>query len=619
MSPTERTFPVKTALHDAWALRPLEGPLPAALAHLQDSGAGPVPATVPGCVHTDLLAADLIADPYLDENERLLEWIGHTSWRYSTTFRAAAAAPGERVDLDFEGLDTVATVSLNGTVLGSTANMHRSHRFDVRDLLVRWGQRADRRLRRPDRRHPAGERGPRASSARQPLPLQRHPQDGLQLRLGLGARAGDRRDLAAGDAAPVDARHASRQSARSWACRAAPAPSRCTSTWSARPAASRCGSRRTSRRQDAEVEVGPDGTAVLRLELADVSLWWPRGHGEQPLYPVRVRLLADDDELDDVASGGSGFRTVDARHDAGRHGTPFTLRRQRQAHLRARRQLDPRRLLPEQDRPRPLRPEHCERHRERHEPAAGLGRRDLRERRLLRDLRRARPDGLAGLPLRLRGLRRGGAAARRGRVAEAREAVTRLTPHPSLVLWNGCNENIWGHEDWGWKETLGDLSWGMGYYTEILPAIVAELDPARPYSAGSPWSLDTSRHPNDPDHGTMHIWDVWNQVDYTVYGSYVPRLASEFGYQGPPAWSTLTRAVHDEPLRARLPRDAAAPEGRGRRRQAHPRPRAAPGGPGGHGGLALGDVAATRPGPSPSASSTSGPGHRAAPAPSSGS
>ncbi len=29
----------------------------------------PVPATVPGCVHTDLLAAGLIPDPYLNANE----------------------------------------------------------------------------------------------------------------------------------------------------------------------------------------------------------------------------------------------------------------------------------------------------------------------------------------------------------------------------------------------------------------------------------------------------------------------------------------------------------------------------------------------------------------------
>ena len=114
-----------TALHDGWTLRPLEGPVPQGLADRA------VPATVPGCVHTDLLAAGLIPDPYLDGNERLLEWVGRTSWRFTTTFRAAAAAAGERVDLDFGGLDTVATVTLNGCLLGATKNMHRSHRFDA--------------------------------------------------------------------------------------------------------------------------------------------------------------------------------------------------------------------------------------------------------------------------------------------------------------------------------------------------------------------------------------------------------------------------------------------------------------------------------------------------------
>ena len=55
-------------------------------------------------------------------------------------------------------------------------------------------------------------------------------------------------------------------------------------------------------------------------------------------------------------------------------------------------------------------------------------------------------------------------------------------------------------------------------------------------------------HPNDPSHGPMHIWDVWNERDYSAYLDYTPRFVSEFGFQGPPAWSTLTRAVHDEPL-----------------------------------------------------------------------
>mgnify|MGYP002226836760 FL=1 len=48
--------------------------------------------------------------------------------------------------------------------------------------------------------------------------------------------------------------------------------------------------------------------------------------------------------------------------------------------------------------------------------------------------------------------------------------------------------------------------------------------------------------------GTMHIWDAWNRADYTVYAQYIPRFADEFGYQAPPAWSTLTNAVHDEVL-----------------------------------------------------------------------
>ncbi len=46
----------------------------------------------------------------------------------------------------------------------------------------------------------------------------------------------------------------------------------------------------------------------------------------------------------------------------------------------------------------------------------------------------------------------------------------------------------------------------------------------------------------------MHIWDVWNTKDYTAYADWRPRFVAEFGYQGPPAWSTLTAVVHDEPL-----------------------------------------------------------------------
>ena len=94
-----------------------------------------MPATVPGCVHTDLLAAGLIPDPYLDDNEGRVSWIGRTDWRYQTSFEWRPDVSGDQVDLVCAGLDTVATVAVNGEVVARTANMHRSYRFGVAHLL----------------------------------------------------------------------------------------------------------------------------------------------------------------------------------------------------------------------------------------------------------------------------------------------------------------------------------------------------------------------------------------------------------------------------------------------------------------------------------------------------
>src|SRR5918993_1354932 len=72
-------------------------------------------AAVPGCVHTDLLKNRLIEDPFYRDNEKRLQWIGKTDWEYETTFRASAGVLARRnVELVFEGLDTYATVALNG-------------------------------------------------------------------------------------------------------------------------------------------------------------------------------------------------------------------------------------------------------------------------------------------------------------------------------------------------------------------------------------------------------------------------------------------------------------------------------------------------------------------------
>src|SRR5690606_41082501 len=87
--------------------------------------------------------------------------------------------------------------------------------------------------------------------------------------------------------------------------------------------------------------------------------------------------------------------------------------------------------------------------------------------------------------------------------AEAREQVTRLSAHPSLMLWCGNNENLEGYADWGWQDKLEGRSWGAAFYRELLPSIVAELDPARPYIPGSPFSADPADPPQDPSTGTI--------------------------------------------------------------------------------------------------------------------
>ena len=67
-------------IHDGWTVQVVDGPAPA-----QVTGRA-IAASVPGSIHTDLLAAGLIADPYLDDNEHLQAWIGACDWKYSTSF-----------------------------------------------------------------------------------------------------------------------------------------------------------------------------------------------------------------------------------------------------------------------------------------------------------------------------------------------------------------------------------------------------------------------------------------------------------------------------------------------------------------------------------------------------
>ena len=94
------------------------------------------PMPVPGDVHSALLAAGIIPDPYYAENEEAVRWVGQTGWTLERRVNAAADwldAPS--IYLNADVLDTLCELRINGHVVGRTENRFRRHRFEVREFL----------------------------------------------------------------------------------------------------------------------------------------------------------------------------------------------------------------------------------------------------------------------------------------------------------------------------------------------------------------------------------------------------------------------------------------------------------------------------------------------------
>ncbi|MEX0775868.1 MAG: glycoside hydrolase family 2 TIM barrel-domain containing protein [Phycisphaeraceae bacterium] len=520
-----------------------------------------IPATVPGTVHTALLRAGLIPDPYLDRNELLTRWIGQVDWQYRCTFDLPAdMLDHEHVGLVCEGLDTIASVELNGQPVGQSHNMHHPHVWPVKpqlragenELVVTFASPLKYALAMEAK---LGE-VPRAGSGNNPsLPHNFIRKNScnmgwdwgpvattaglwkpVYLRVWDAGRIAQVRPLvtaATTDGATVEVHVQLRLSK----------PATLEATLSH--------GQQTRIAQRQMVNPG-DEEVALTLKIARPELWWPRGHGEQPLYSLNLILVDEDRQELDHWFGRIGLRTVELDRTLDdpadpRIGSAFALKiNGRPIFCKGANWIPDDCFL---DRA-------CEPHRvrQRIEQAAAAHMNMLRvwgggiyetdafyeacdELGIMvwQDFLFACASYVEEEPF------------RSAVEAEARYNVARLSRHPSLVLWNGCNENLWGYRDWGWQKSglLKGRTWGPGYYFDLLPRIVKELDPTRPYWAASPWSgdadVDAGIHPNDPDHGNMHVWA--GAPHGAGYRRFVPRFASEFGHQGPPTWATLTRAI----------------------------------------------------------------------------
>jgi len=528
----------------AWELVP-EG--------IRDSLVLGIPTTVPGCVHTDLMAAGLLADPYVGTAEADQHWVGQQTWSYHNTLfftGDSVELECDNTDLVCDGLDTIAEIRVNGRTIGTSVNMHRRNVFPMRPYIGVGPNPIEIVF------SPALEYTTKmAELVGERIHVEKHPFNLIRkMACNFGWDWGPCL-ITAGIWKSIGLRSWN-QGRISDVGVFATALENTSGGWDGHlrvdvqiQGETRFGAvtvRLTGNGASGESVVAAEDWTQVEFTISDIQPWWPHSLGEQPLYDVEVTFHNDVALLDRVHRR-TGFRTVelDTTPDADGKGATFGFTINGvQVFARG---MD---WIPDDAFPSRITPQ---RYRERVQQAKDAG----------VDLLRIWGGGLYEQEVFYEACDELGVMVWQDFAlacaaypeeepfalefeAEARDNVIRLSAYPSLILWNGNNENLWGHEDWNWEAQLQGRTWGADYYYRLFPAIVAELDPTRPYWPGSPSSGPAELYPNDPNYGCIHIWDVWNARDYTCYDDYSPRFVSEFGYQGPATWATWARTLAPE-------------------------------------------------------------------------
>lgn len=496
-----------------------------------------IPATVPGCVHTDLIDAGAIADPRIGLNEELALWVGRTDWAYDLTFRVSRELLSrERVELVFGCLDTIAAVTLNGRSLGNAASEFLPHRFPAKQVLVVGTNTLSVRFTSPVKHaHAEAARlGPLPVNGDwDPYPFVRKCASNFQWDWGPRAATcgiSDEAAIEAWDIARIDGVWLALND----------------TAISGRVALQRSGAgdpalRIRSRVVDptgrivAEADDHVPGSAItteLRWTCDRIAPWKPRGESEGPraLYRLELELLHNGTVIDRWR-GSTGFRSVTLDP------VSMDLRLSGVSIFCKGANWIPEGLWP-RDRSR-------ERVRQRLEQAAAANMNMVR----VWGGGRYEPDWFYDICDELGimvwhdfmfacGCYPEEEPIRSLVESEARYQVARLSRHPCVVLWCGGNEDIWAYESWGFKDKVpSGRTWGEGYWRRMLPAIVGERAPSPPYRPDSPWSGD-AEHPNSAETGDRHTWDLMGDA----FRTHVPRFCSEFGVQSPSTMDTLRDA-----------------------------------------------------------------------------
>jgi beta-mannosidase len=478
------------------------------------------PATVPGCVQNDLCRLELLDDPYYADNADHYRWCEEVDFWYRRSINPMDIQHEARAILHFEGLDTFATVWIDGKEIGRHANMFVPYWIDITehlsptrpvDLMIRLGATA----------FAAG--GSDGDPCLHP-PLQRIRSRKAQISWGwdIGPRI-----VTVGLWRPVrleviDQGRILCAGARTISIRDDKATLEAVMTvdWHGRPAPVKIKARYGPIEIDQRIDVvkGLNDIAIP-FELSGPRLWWPRGYGRQEQYEFSVELVDERCRILDGKKGKFGVCRVDVlREPREENGQTFRLRVNDRDFFAKGLNWTPSDAL--------------------------FGRTgDDRIRRLV---------GLAAEAnvnlLRVWG---GGiyepqafwqACAEAGILVmqdfmfacslypqdqqfleqvrhEAQSVVRAFRGHVSLALWCGDNE-------------IDMLAGGSDANTVIprrlLPAVLNELDPYRVYIPSSPHSPD-GIDPNDPRYDDCHLWNHAVRADDAFYTSNRPNFISEMG------------------------------------------------------------------------------------------
>jgi len=533
-----------------------------------------LPASVPGGVHTDLLALKRIPDPFVGDNEKVVQWVAEADWEYRRHFDVPAALLLQsKIFLVFDGLDTLAVVYLNGKKLGDAENMFRQYRWEVRSLLKAEDNEIEIKF-------PSTVcKGYQLQAESPLLGVEQALQGGAHMRKApcqygwdwgpMLPPVGIWKDvrLEAYHAARLEESHLRQEHANGKVTISAAVT---LERWENQP----LNLIMTITAPDgtvSKVSASAAASTLLAKEISNPELWWPNGYGKQPLYQVDIAVTAGDVLLDEKHYR-IGLRTIELRRKPDQWGESFTFVVNGVSVFA--RGSD---WIPADSFPTRVTREWLygllKSAVDSHQNMLRIWGGGFYESEQFYDL----CDELGLLiwqdhifacsiyplndPRYLENLK-----------AETFENTRRLRHRASLALWCGNNEMEQGWASWGWAKLENEaeiieaikkvpvfsslekmidgrkllVNWKElkaaydQYFHHILPQWMAELDPDTAYWPSSPSSWEPFNDPNSQLKGDVHYWDVWHgRKPFTAYRDQFPRFMSEFGFQALPPLETV--------------------------------------------------------------------------------